>query len=102
MQMPQTLCARGCCWIVGAAARASHAQQIWNYANEEWDPRRPFVRANARATCDSTLHGPREAFRLLNWMNPICMTFPGCIVPHRFHWLPPFTYPGGETGGDGV
>lgn len=102
MQMPQTLCARGCCWIVGAAARASHAQQIWNYANEEWDPRRPFVQANVHATCDSTVHGPRKAFHLLNRINPICMPFPGCIVPHWFHGLLPFTYPGGETGGDGV
>lgn len=76
MQMPQTLCTRGCCWIVGAAARASHAQQIWNYANEEWDPRRPFVLANVHATRDSTLHGPRKAFHLLNRINPICMQIP--------------------------
>lgn len=43
----------------GAAARANHAQQIWNYAKEEWDLRRPFVQANVHATCESTLHGPR-------------------------------------------
>lgn len=64
----------------GAAARASHAQQIWNYANEEWDSRWPFVQANVHAVCESTLHGPRKAFHLLNWINPICVPFPACIV----------------------
>lgn len=42
-----------------AAARASHAQQIRNYAKEEWDLRRAFVQANVHATRESTLHGPR-------------------------------------------
>lgn len=58
--------------VRAAAARASHARQIRNYANEEWDPRWPFVRANLRAARESTLHGPRRAVHLLNWINAIC------------------------------
>lgn len=58
--------------VRATAARASHARQIRNYANEEWDPRWPFVRANVRAARESTLHGPRRAVHLLNWINAIC------------------------------
>lgn len=59
-----------------AAARASHAQQIWNYANEGRDLRWPFVQANVHATCEATLQGPRKAFHLLNCINPICASLP--------------------------
>lgn len=60
-------CALGGAVDRGAASHSIQAQQIWNYANEEWDLYQPFVQAYAHAICESTcvtLQGPLFQFSL--------------------------------------
>lgn len=63
MQIPQTLCTRDAV-DRGSASHSIQAQQIWNYANEEWDLYQPFIQDNVHARCESTLRGPLFQFSL--------------------------------------
>lgn len=47
-------CALGDVVDRGAASRSVQAQQIWNYANEEWDLYQTFVQAQMYALCVPT------------------------------------------------
>lgn len=55
-------CALGDAVDRGAASRSIQAQQIWNYANEEWDLYQPFVQAKMHAICEPMCDTARAAF----------------------------------------
>lgn len=102
MQIPQTLCTRGCCWIGVQPLVLAMRNKFGIMQTKNGICAAHLCRLTCMQRVSQRCTGRVKAFPLLNWINPICMPFPGCIVPHWSHGLLPFTYPREQTGEDSV
>lgn len=93
MQIPQTVHTRGCCWIGVQPLALTMHNKFGIMQRKNGICADHLCRLTCMQRVSQRCTGHVKAFHLLNWINPICMPFPGCIVLHWFHGLLPFTYP---------